>query len=127
MKADLSRKLKKYYKQVKKRLHCSSEEKEQILNVLKGDIDEFLIQNPNADFQDVINHFGEPEIFFKSYIDSLEQNEVYDKLKKSQIKKRCIIIAIICLILIGFCTSILIIQKNNQEAGIYYDEEISVL
>lgn len=97
MKNELSKKLKRYYKLVKKQLRCSSEEKEQILSSLKNDIEEFLIHNPSADFQDLIDHFGEPEIFFKSYIDSLGQNEIYDKLKRSKIKKRIIVLGIMVL------------------------------
>lgn len=126
MKNELSKKLKRYYKLVKKQLRCSSEEKEQILSSLKNDIEEFLIHNPSADFQDLIDHFGEPEIFFKSYIDSLGQNEIYDKLKRSKIKKRIIVLGIICLILIVICTSIIIIHVNNQQVGLYYGEAVSI-
>lgn len=52
--------LKHYYREIKSYLPCSRKEKKRILKEIRGNVDSFLEDHPEADFEAIQTHFGTP-------------------------------------------------------------------
>ena len=76
--------LKRYYRSIRKDLPCSYKMKKRIMQQIQESVDQFLEQNPDADFDEVQLHFGEPQTIALSYIEDQDAPEL---LRKMRIKK----------------------------------------
>ncbi len=76
--------LKRYYRSIRKDLPCSYKMKKRIMQQIQESVDQFLEQNPDADFDAVQLHFGEPQTIALSYIEDQDAPEL---LRKMRIKK----------------------------------------
>lgn len=81
--------LKRYYRSIRKDLPCSYKMKKRIIQQIQESVDQFLEQNPNADFAAVQLHFGEPQTIALSYIEDQDAPEL---LRKMRVKRKVIAI-----------------------------------
>lgn len=58
------------------------------------------MENPGAEYEDVVEFFGDPEDVYVNYIQSRGREEIYQKFKARKVVKYCIVSIIIFLILI---------------------------
>ena len=77
--------LKRYYRSIRKDLLCSYKMKKRIMQQIRESVDQFLEQNPDAEFDAVRLHFGEPQTIALSYIEDQDAPEL---LQKMCIKKK---------------------------------------
>lgn len=91
--------LKRYYRSIRNCLPSSRKLKAKVLAEIDSNINEYLRENPYADFASIEARFGAPEQIAIAYVDELETPEL---LKKFQIRKRIltIIIGAVAIILI---------------------------
>lgn len=113
-----------YCKEVKKNLFCPKNIKEDIIRALKNDIDSFLLENPSASEQDIIERFGKPSEFADGSVSILDSDEIQKKLRKSSRFKHIIIIAAVIICFIVFTAAVCIVRENSRTAAYYYTEEI---
>lgn len=81
--------LKRYYRSIRKDLPCSYKMKKRIMQQIQESVDQFLEQNPDADFDAVQLHFGEPQTIALSYIEDQDAPEL---LRKMRIRRKVIAI-----------------------------------
>lgn len=103
---------KRYFKAVKK--SCPFAFKKRLISALKNDINEYIEQNPSASFEDIKQHFGEPEQFALEYIAAMDDT---DRMKAvsitRQLKIAVIIISIVGLIVSG-CAIWIAIENSDS-------------
>lgn len=111
----MEKELKKYYKEIRHNLCCSAFEKDLIIDKLDNDIKIYISENSSVTFEDILNIFGEPKKYYKSYVDNMHYKNHYYELKKLSILllSSIIIISIITLI------SLLIIYNIDVTRHIY--------
>ena len=78
------RAVKSYIRQVQSKLPCAGKEKRRIMEALRGNIETFLKDNPEAEAADVEAHFGSPESIAYSCV---EQTELDDVIRKMRIRR----------------------------------------
>lgn len=83
--------LNQYYRSIRKALPCSYKMKKTIMQQIRESVGLFLEQNPNADFEEVKLHFGEPQTIALSYIEDQDAPEL---LRKLRIKKKIIAVVV---------------------------------
>lgn len=113
--------LKRYYRNIRKDLPCSYKMKKKIMQQIQESVDQFLEQNPDADFDAVQLHFGEPQTIALSYIEDQDAPEL---LRKLRIKKKIIavVVGVIVAILViwGIAVVWAVIDSADTNNG-YFD------
>lgn len=133
--------LKRYYRSIRKDLPCSYKMKKRVMQQIQESVDLFLEQNPDADFEAVQSHFGEPQTIALSYIEDQDAPEL---LRKMRIKKKLIAIVagVMALILTIWLVALVwavvdtketndghindTIIINNREKGYQYEISYSI-
>lgn len=95
---------KRYIRSVSDTLSCSRKAKKQIVSRIRDGVEDYLLQNPDADFEMIQAHFGTPQEIAASYVDEQDASGL---LKKISIKKKVLVVvasvmAAIFLMWIGF-------------------------
>lgn len=70
-----------YFKEIKSLLLCPKSEKEMLLQGLRGDVEDFLGEHPNATMEDIKKRFGTPEEFANSYQSTMSETEIRKKVR----------------------------------------------
>ena len=83
--------LKRYYRSIRKDIPCSYKMEKKIMHQIQDSVGLFLEQNPDADFDAVQLHFGEPQTIAMSYIEDQDAPEL---LRKMRIKRKVIAIVV---------------------------------
>ena len=78
-----------YLREVKRGLSCSGKQKRMVLWQIKGSIDAFLSEKPDADYEAIVGRFGTPEQVTASALDAMDVQELSKRLK---IRKRIVTI-----------------------------------
>lgn len=81
--------LKRYYRNIRKDLPCSYKMKKRIMQQIQESVGLFLEQNPDADFDAVQLHFGEPQTIALSYIEDQDTPEL---LRRMRIRRKALAI-----------------------------------
>lgn len=87
--SNLDTALKRYYRSIRKDLPCSYKMKKTIMQQIQESVGLFLEQNPDADFDAVQLHFGEPQTIALSYIEDQDAPEL---LRRMRIRKKALAI-----------------------------------
>lgn len=97
---------KRYIRSVSDTLSCSRKAKKQIVSRIRDGVEDYLLQNPDADFEMIQMHFGTPQEIAASYVN---EQDAAGLLKKMSIKKKVLVIvagvmATILLMWVGLVT-----------------------
>lgn len=90
----------KYCQMLKRALKCPPTAKKYIVDVVRCDLSEYLLQHPNATLIDLINEFGEPDAYMREYSAFLKTDNLYDLVRGCQLKYSAILIGLIAVLLI---------------------------
>ena len=85
--------LKKYYRQIKRWLPCGGKTKKQLMTNITATIENYLAENPEADFNALQSHFGTPQQIAASFVDEMDTVEL---LRKLRIRRKLVNIAFGC-------------------------------
>lgn len=89
----LANDLKTYYDEVRRYLDCPKDEQDRLLLSVNKQVIELQVDNPNLDYDGIVEFLGEPESLAASLMERLSP-DVVQKFKK---KKRRLRLSIICL------------------------------
>ena len=115
---------KKYYKEIKGELTCSSNMKLALIKDLKDHIASYRSENPNCTIEAIVNNFGTP----KEIASSFESRSDLDRLKKIAKKYKVlkILIPIIALFVVAIVTfTIILIIAIHAEDGATWTTTVS--
>lgn len=104
------------------------------LRDIKMQLRDYSIENPNAEYEDVVKFFGNPEDVYVDYIRVQGREEVYQKLQTRKYVQRILGLVIIVLLGIWITYSVIwwngynmfnnimpIIEKTSIEEGEYIE------
>ena len=74
------KKLKRYYWEVGNLLPCNRRIKQMLMEEIKENIDQFLEEYPDADYDGIVRRFGTPQQIAASYLEEMDPQEVLNKL-----------------------------------------------
>lgn len=99
----------KYYKDVKELFPINGKQEKIYLKHLKQQIDEY----GDVSYNDLEETFGNPNQIYASYIESLNEDEVINKVNQKKLLRKLIITCIICVLVL----SLFIFYKINQDTN----------
>lgn len=99
MKKKLTSRLKQYYKKINSYIPKKYPHRKEIIFSIHQDISSYLSEHPDAEFEDILEHFGTPEEMTLSFAESLSSQEIMATARKNQ---RHLVI-MISIILIAIC------------------------
>jgi len=102
----------KYYKNIVSKFKFKGKKEKEFLFELNRHIHEYESQN-DLTYEDLVESFGTPDEVYNSYIESLDENYLTEKLNHKRLIKNFIIICIICVLAL----SVFIFYKINEEAN----------
>ena len=114
--------VKRYLKTAEK--NCTGSFKKKLRADLKNYLYDYIEENPDSSFDDIVHHFGEPDKFADEYILAMDDMTRKKLISKSKWIKRIVIIGVIAVFVIAVITAIWIITENSKTAGVYYSEGI---
>ena len=118
----LANDLKTYYDEVRRYLDCPKDEQDRLLLSVNKQVIELQVDNPNLDYDGIVEFLGEPESLAASLIECLSPDviqvyqvyQVYHKKKKRKHARlvACIVVVIVALSLSSVCA---ILAKSQAE------------
>ena len=112
MKKKLTSKLKRYYKKINSYIPKKYPHRKEIISSIHQDISSYLSEHPDAEYEDILEHFGTPEEMTLSFAESLSSQEIIATAHKNQRH----LIVIISIIIIGICILSAMIYHVNWVA-----------
>lgn len=85
MKTELEKQLKRYFKDVRGCLLCSTKLSKKFIDDLAQSVDQFVEAQPEADIDAVKKHFGTPEEIAKSFLAETDINVIRKKIRLRRI------------------------------------------
>lgn len=90
----------RYLRQVRSWLPCSCKAKRKIIGEIKSNIDDFMTNNPDAQYTNLVARFGTPQEIAASYVNEMDMGELLEGLKiRKRIMKTIMIAAVIAVLL----------------------------
>lgn len=111
----LANDLKTYYDEVRRYLDCPKDEQDRLLLSVNKQVIELQVDNPNLDYDGIVEFLGEPESLAASLIECLSPDviQVYHKKKKRKHARlvACIVVVIVAL---SLSSVVLFLQSLKQ-------------
>lgn len=105
--------------------NCPHSFKRKLIEDLESNLCDYIDENPDASFNDLVEHFGLPEKFSDEYVLAMDDETRKQLISKNKLLKLVLSIGITIFLIIAIITSIWIIVENSQTAGVYYSEGVS--
>lgn len=103
MQNELKKEISKYLKEIRKLLPGDKDSKTEFIDGLTEQIEDFVAENEDATFHDILLTFGEPKEIADEYSACIDAQEI----KKSiSIKKAIIIALVVAIVIWGVCTTV---------------------
>ena len=126
----LQAQLKKYYRDIKREIPKNYPGSTDIVNHIRQNIENFLDEQPNASFDDIISQFGNASEIVSSFIEDMPTEDITALLKKDR-KKRYVtwVVCIFSIIIVsGICHYIYLLIVSTpveitETTTIYYYED----
>lgn len=110
----LANDLKTYYDEVRRYLDCPKDEQDRLL----------LVDNPNLDYDGIVEFLGEPESLAASLMERLSP-DVVQKFKKKKRRLRLSIIACVAVVVVALST--LVIYTSTIQSGVKISEKNTIV
>ena len=95
----LANDLKTYYDEVRRYLDCPKDEQDRLLLSVNKQVIELQVDNPNLDYDGIVEFLGEPESLAASLMERLSP-DVVQKFKKKKRRLRLSIIACVAVVVL---------------------------
>ena len=103
--------IEKYLNEVKENIY-GLEKTDRFIDEIRNSLTDYVENNPDCDFEDLVNQFGNPEDVAREYLDSYAYSSPKEISKKNRRRRILIIILIVLLAaLIAYCIDI---SKQTQ-------------
>jgi uncharacterized membrane protein len=103
--------IEEYLNEVKENIY-RPEKTDRFIDEIRSSLTDYVENNPDCDFEDLVNQFGSPEDVAREYLDSYAYSSPKEISKKNRRRRILIIILIVLLAaLIAYCIDI---SKQTQ-------------
>lgn len=120
MNDSLNEKLSCYYKEISSRVSCKGKQKRSFIRELKGEVEEFLINSPDAGIDDIESVFGTPSEIAESFT----VNKTAAEEKKIFTVRKTVLYAAIAFLLVWIVFAVISLIDVHTEAHGYFSEGI---
>lgn len=121
----LANDLKTYYDEVRRYLDCPKDEQDRLLLSVNKQVIELQVDNPNLDYDGIVEFLGEPESLAASLMERLSMErlspDVVQKFKKKKRRLRLSIIACVAVVVVALST--LTIYTTTRQSNVHITEE----
>jgi len=116
-----------YFDSIRKELRTSTSEKQQIIDALQCDIEEYMTDFPEATLENIISRFGTPESIAKEHLHALPMDEIRSELDIARFNKKATLIALATVVGIVFAFLIIMTLISLDNSSQHYYELMSVI
>lgn len=120
----LANDLKTYYDEVRRYLDCPKDEQDRLLLSVNKQVIELQVDNPNLDYDGIVEFLGEPESLAASLMERLSP-DVVQKFKKKKRRLRLSIIACVAVVVVTLST--LVIYTSTIQSGVKISEKNTIV
>lgn len=115
----LANDLKTYYDEVRRYLDCPKDEQDRLLLSVNKQVIELQVDNPNLDYDGIVEFLGEPESLAASLMERLSP-DVVQKFKKKKRRLRLSAVVVVAL-------STLVIYTSTIQSGVKISEKNTIV
>ena len=120
----LANDLKTYYDEVRRYLDCPKDEQDRLRLSVNKQVIELQVDNPNLDYDGIVEFLGEPESLAASLMERLSP-DVVQKFKKKKRRLRLSIIACVAVVVVALST--LVIYTSTIQSGVKISEKNTIV
>lgn len=122
----LANDLKTYYDEVRRYLDCPKDEQDRLLLSVNKQVIELQVDNPNLDYDGIVEFLGEPESLAASLMERLSP-DVIQKFRKRKRHLRIRMSAIVCIAAIVIVLSTVLIYTTSIQFKSDLTEENTII
>ncbi len=115
--------LKNYYSQINRLILCDRKQKKVFLCQLKGNVEEFISDTPEATMEEIEKAFGTPESIGGSFIENTDSKKIK---KQIQLKKVLVIAVVIALVIYALFVVLSLIDVHTEAHGYFVEGFLEV-
>lgn len=116
--------IEEYLNEVKENIY-KLDKADGFMNEIRSSLTDYVENNPDCDFEDLVNQFGNPEDVAREFLDSYDYSSPKEVSKKNR-RRRLLIIILIALLaaLIAYCIDISMHTQGKATDVITIYEEV---
>lgn len=92
--------LKRYYKEIRKHLLCSPKAQIEFLAEVHRLVADFLENQPDATFEDIVKNVGEPTELAETFLDTLPDKTEVERFHQARRKRKRLILVVFSLLIV---------------------------
>ena len=107
-----------YFSSIDKALHSFTNEKRHIIKALRSDVEEYLIEFPEASLENLMSRFGTPDSIAMEYVQGMPVDEIGARINSGRFNKKAVLIAlavIVASVLVFLIAMTLITWDNSTQ------------
>lgn len=89
----------KYLKEISKRQEVKGKKGKKFIKDLSNDIEEYLLENPQATYNEVVENFGTPQKIIDEFLLNQDSEDLLKNIKKKKYKKTFVVFFIVICVL----------------------------
>lgn len=122
MKEHLDKTTRKYMRATRRLLICPKEYRNQFINDMERDMEQFIQENKPDAYPDIVSYFGTPAELAQTYLSNVPQNELanYKIKRKFQIT---VTSTVLIALLVSVMVFLFILFQESRKIDIIYLEE----
>lgn len=111
----LANDLKTYYDEVRRYLDCPKDEQDRLLLRVNKQVIELQVDNPNLDYDGIVDFLGEPESLACSLMDDIDPEIIKrHRLRKKRIRIGSLLLSIVIIITLVVFSGYSFFEKENN-------------
>lgn len=110
--------LERYYKEIRKHLFCPKKQQNNFLVEVRRLVADFLENQPNAVFEDIVRNVGEPEELAETFLNTLPDKTEVERFRKARRKQKRLAITLLALAIIVLVSVIIYISWVRRTTAI---------
>jgi hypothetical protein len=116
-----------YFKTVKMLLPINSNEEKLFIENLQRNVAEFLSENPDSTYPEMIGRFGEPAEAVSEYLQGADIEYLTKRISSARLIRRCAFIALAVLMITTILFSVFWYVSHQKAANSFIDREEVVI
>lgn len=123
----LNKEARRYLREIRSWMPCAGKMKREVLEEIRGNLLDFLSEDPDAEYPALVARFGTPQQIASTYVDEAETGELLQtlRIRRKVVKVVCITCAAVIVLWLGV-VGLAYLDALNHSHG-YEVEKIDII
>lgn len=124
MTKNLNKELNAYYRDISRSLLCSGSEKKKLLDQIKSSVENYLVENPDATIESIIEKIGSPEEISDGYYSNMDGAIVANRMRIGRKILLSVTLAVASALMVYIIAIVLVTIADINSIQGYFEEPV---